>query len=167
MCERPNGDFAHTMVRQLYFSIFMKLYWQSATSSTDTTIAGIAAKAVKESDYHVRHTGQWVIRLGDGTVESTQRTINAVELLNPYVKEIFETDDSGLSVYDAGLLPNPNSIEHLWKAELADIFKQATLAVPDSSFGHSGGRHGRHTEDMGYLLSELQYLQHSYPNLNW
>ncbi len=167
MCERPNGDFAHTMVRQLCFSIYMNLYWQSATDSTDATISAIAAKAVKESEYHVRHTGQWVIRLGDGTVESSRRTQNAVEILSPYIKELFDTDDNCRSVIDAGLLPDPTRIEQPWQAELTIILEQATLSLPDCSYGHSGGRHGRHTEDMGYLLSDLQFLQHSYPNLHW
>ncbi len=167
ICERPNGDFAHTMLRQLFFSCFMHQYWQQALSSTDENIAAIAGKAVKESDYHVRHTAQWVIRLGDGTDESAQRSLDAVQQLAPYVNELFETDDIAAACAVNKVLPGPSSIEAGWNVQMSDILEQAKLPMPEYQMGQSGGRQGRHTESMGYLLAELQFLQRSYPNMQW
>jgi len=167
MCEKANGDFAHTMIRQLFFSVYMSLYWQAAAASADVTIAAIAAKANKESDYHVRHTGQWVIRLGDGTIESSQRSQRALEQLTPYIKEFFETDKSLPTMAKDNLLPNVAELEDDWVTNITHILSQAKLELADYSLGHGGGRQGRHTEDMGYLLTELQFVQRSYPNLKW
>lgn len=167
ICERANGDFAHTMLRQLFFSLFMEKYWQAALSSKDETIAAIAAKAVKESDYHVRHTAEWVIRLGDGTDESARRTAEALEQLTPYINEFFEAD--AVTNYNAthALLPDPSSLEASWKKDITDLLSRAKLSLGDYTQGQSGGRAGRHTEAMGYLLTELQFLQRNYPNLQW
>lgn len=167
LCERANGDFAHTMLRQLFFSLFMHNFWQAALSSSDETVAAIAGKAVKESDYHVRHTAQWVIRLGDGTEESAERTAQALRQLTPYLKELFEADDIALLCADEKWLPNPAVLEAAWKDEVTQIFNQAKLLLPDYELGQSGGRQGRHTESMGYLLTELQFMQRSYPNMQW
>lgn len=167
LCERPNGDFAHTMIRQLFFSCFMHQYWQRAVNSTDENVAAIAGKAVKESDYHVRHTAQWVIRLGDGTDESAQRSLDALQQLAPYVNELFETDNIATVCAEKNYLPSPSSIEAGWNTQMAEILEQAKLPMPEYQPGQSGGRQGRHTESMGYLLAELQFLQRSYPNMQW
>lgn len=167
MCERPNGDFAHTMLRQLFFSSYMSPYWQAATKSVDETVAAIASKAVKESNYHIRHTAEWIIRLGDGTDESARRSLEALHQLTPYIKELFETDSISSTCSDGGLLPCPSSIEPFWNTEISEILKQAKLPMPEYQRGQSGGRNGRHTESMGYLLTELQFIQRSYPNMQW
>lgn len=167
LCERPNGDFAHTMLRQLFFSSFMQPYWQAATTSSDATIAAIAAKAVKEADYHVRHTAQWVIRLGDGTDESARRSATALDQLTPYINELFETDEIAQSCADNAFLPTSASTETEWKREVSNILHLAKLPMPEYQMGQSGGRSGRHTESMGFLLAELQFLQRSYPNMQW
>lgn len=167
MCERPNGDFAHTMLRQLLFSIFMEKYWQASLGSTDDTIAAIAGKAVKESAYHVRHTAEWVIRLGDGTDESARRTAIALEQLTPYVNELFEVDAITQDNAKHGVLPDPASIEASWRLDVNEILARAQLTLGDYKQGHTGGRSGTHTEAMGHLLTELQFLQRSHPNLQW
>jgi ring-1,2-phenylacetyl-CoA epoxidase subunit PaaC len=167
ICERPNGDFAHTMLRQLLFSLFMEKYWQASLSSTDDTITAIAGKAVKESTYHVRHTAEWVIRLGDGTDESARRTAIALEQLTPYVNEFFEVDPVTQDNADHGLLPDPASCEASWRLDINEILSQANVTLRDYKQGHTGGRSGSHTEAMGFLLAELQFLQRSHPNLQW
>lgn len=167
LCERPNGDFAHTLLRQLFFSLFMEHFWQAACESTDAHIAAIAAKAIKESRYHVRHSAQWVIRLGDGTEESAARTRTAMEQLTPYVAELFESDTATQSNAASGWLPDPCSLESLWRESLSPLLEQAQLPFPTYQPGQSGGRRGIHTEDLGYLLAQLQYVQRSYPNMQW
>lgn len=167
MCERPNGDFAHTMLRQLFFACFMETYWQEVLTSPDETLRGIAGKAIKETAYHVRHTGEWVIRLGDGTEESSRRTREALDDLTPYLPEFFESDEVTKVLSDDGILPNPASLQQRWLDRISPIFTEALLTVPDLAPAQTGGRSGIHTEDMGFLLADLQYLQRTYPGLTW
>lgn len=167
MVERPNGDFAHTMLRQLYFAAFMHPYWSAAGQSSDETIRGIAKKAVKEVAYHIRHSGEWVVRLGDGTEESARRMTAAVDALHPYTDELFSVNQELQDSIDAGSLPDPRLLRKEWQTTIDDVFAQALLTVPDVPFPQEGGRDGRHTEDFGHLLSELQYMQRAYPGLSW
>ncbi len=164
LVERPNGDFAHTMLRQLYFAAFMQPYWQAATASTDERLAAIAGKAVKEIAYHVKHAGEWVIRLGDGTEESARRMRNAVEALHPYTEELFVDAVDGV---DLAVVPGRADMRDSWDATIAEVFREARLEVPEVRFPLSGGRHGRHGEEFGYLLAELQYMQRAYPRMAW
>lgn len=166
MVERPNGDFAHTMLKQLYFSVYMQLWWKAACASDDDTIAGIAAKAVKESAYHVRHSAEWVIRLGDGTDESAVRMADAIADLAPYIGEMFTADDVWASLSPA-TLPDPASLRSGWTTRIAEIFAEATLEMPGDGATITGGREGRHGEEMGFLLAELQYMQRTYPGASW
>ncbi len=171
MCERPNGDFAHTMLRQLFFSVFMKHYWLSGESSSDPVVAALASKAQKESDYHVRHCAQWVIRLGDGTDESAARLAKALQALTPYLHELFESDSVTQTNGDVGFLPEPSTMQTRWRADIDTIFDLAKLCLPSVenllTQGKSGGRQGLHSESMGFLLAELQFLQRTYPNMQW
>ena len=167
MAERPNGDFAHTMLRQFWFAAFMQPFWERARGSADATIAGIAAKAAKEVAYHIRHCGEWVIRLGDGTGESARRMAAAVEMLAPYLDELFETDAVSDAIAAAGIAPSPASLRADFEATVRPVFAEALLAMPDAAWPQSGGRRGRHTEHMGYLLAELQYMQRTYPGAVW
>ncbi|MFC3722317.1 1,2-phenylacetyl-CoA epoxidase subunit PaaC [Neoaquamicrobium sediminum] len=167
MVERPNGDFAHTMLRQFYFSAFMHPFWEKASASTDETLAGIAAKAVKEVSYHVRHCGEWVIRLGDGTEESAARMKAAVEALAPYVDELFETDAVSEAVSKAGIAPAPASLRSSFDSTVQRVFAEAFLDMPETAWPQTGGRQGRHGEAMGYLLAELQHIQRTYPGAVW
>ncbi len=167
MVERPNGDFAHTMLRQFYFAAFMHPFWERASGSTDETLAGIAAKAVKEVSYHVRHCGEWVIRLGDGTEESAARMKAAVEALAPYVDELFETDAVSEAVSQAGIAPAPASLRPSFDSTVQSVFAEAFLDMPETAWPQTGGRQGRHGEAMGYLLAELQHIQRTYPGSVW
>jgi ring-1,2-phenylacetyl-CoA epoxidase subunit PaaC len=167
MVERPNGDFAHTMLRQFYFAAFMHPFWERASGSTNETLGGIAAKAVKEVSYHVRHCGEWVIRLGDGTEESAARMKAAVEALAPYVDELFETDAVSEAVSQEGIAPAPASLRPDFNATVQRVFAEAFLDMPETAWPQSGGRQGRHGEAMGYLLAELQHIQRTYPGAVW
>ena len=167
LVERPNGDFAHTMLRQFYFSAYQHPFWHAAQQSTDERLAGTAAKAVKEAAYHLRHAGEWVVRLGDGTDESARRMRDAVDELHIYTDELFTVTPAMRACVAAGLVPDPETLRETWGATVRDVFGQAFLAVPDVPFPQEGGRDGRHTEGFGHLLSELQYMQRTYPGAKW
>ncbi|MET0941722.1 MAG: 1,2-phenylacetyl-CoA epoxidase subunit PaaC [Mesorhizobium sp.] len=167
MVERPNGDFAHTMLRQLYFAAFMELMWRGMMDSSDETLAAVAAKAVKEVAYHIRHAGEWVIRLGDGTEESARRMREAVAMLAPYVGELFEADAISNTMADAGIAPNPTTLRDPFDRRIEAIFAEAGIEAEQAPYAQSGGRQGRHGEAMGYLLAELQYMQRTYPGAVW
>jgi len=156
MNELDNGDFARTMLRQFLFSAFMHPFWQATTGSRDVRLAGHAEKAVKESAYHLRHTGEWVIRLGDGTDESNRRMVEAAELLTPYIDEMFETDPQ-----------MDESLRAAFDDHVASTLGPANLELPTPPFSQSGGRAGRHTEALGLLLGEMQFLQRAHPGLQW
>lgn len=168
LCEIPNGDFAHTMLRQMFFSVFMEAYWGSVVSvSTDATVTAIANKAIKESTYHVRHCAEWTIRLGDGTDESARRLSNALEQLTPYLSEFFYTDEVTEATASAKTLPAPTSLESTWQRETTHILSLAKLTLPDYPEAEQSGRQGEHTDEMVELLAELQFVQRSYPNMQW
>ena len=167
LVERPNADFAHTMLRQLYFAAFMQPLWTGVIQGTDETLQGIAGKAEKEIKYHVRHAGEWVVRLGDGTDESAERLSDAIEALHPYTEELFSVDSSREECIDARVLPDIESTKTQWTETITAIFTQARVEVPAIDYPQLGGRSGQHTEDFGYLLAELQYLQRTYPGAQW
>ncbi|MCO6388020.1 1,2-phenylacetyl-CoA epoxidase subunit PaaC [Aliihoeflea sp. 40Bstr573] len=167
MVERPNGDFAHTMLRQLYFAAFMEPMLRAMAVSKDETLAGIAAKAVKEVAYHIRHAGEWVIRLGDGTEESAARMKQAVQDLAPYVDELFDADAVTRAVVAAGVAPDPAALRHSFDRTITTIFSEAFLDMPAAPFVQRGGRDGRHGEAMGYLLADLQHMQRTFPGAVW
>lgn len=167
LAERENGDFAHTMLRQLIFAAFMEPMWRAMTTSSDETLAGIAGKAVKEVAYHIRHCGEWVIRLGDGTQESGERMARAAEALAPYVDELFEDDDVTAAIAEAGIAPAPSSVRAEFDATMDRIFAEARLERVEAPFAKSGGRRGMHGEAMGFLLAELQFMQRAYPGAVW
>lgn len=167
LVERPNTDFAHTMLRQLYFTAFMKPFWEAMHQSTDETLSALSHKAVKEIAYHIRHCGEWIIRLGDGTTESATRMADAVQALHPYTDELFEIDDKRQHGIDHGVFPDHADLKIAWIKTLEAIFKQAKLALPEVDFPQTGGRQGLHTEDFGMLLAQLQYLPRAYPGASW
>ena len=167
MVERPNGDFAHTMLRQLYFAAFMEPMWRGMMRSNDETLAAIAAKAVKEVAYHIRHAGEWVIRLGDGTEESAARMRDAVAALAPYLDELFETDAVSDEIAEAGIAPDPATLRAEFDRTIGGIFAEAGLEIAKPAYAQTGGRAGRHGEAMGYLLTELQYMQRTFPGAGW
>lgn len=159
LVERPNGDFAHTMLREFYFASFMEPYWQAALSLDDAVVAGIAGKAVKEMAYHIRHAGEWIVRLGDGTPESAARMQAAVVALHPYWEEMFSGGDAAL--------PDRAALRSGWEANVKEVFAAAKLEWPDPVYGQTGGRVGEHSEVLGRMLSDMQYLQRVHPGATW
>ena len=167
LVERGNTDFAHTMLKQLYFAAYMKPFWQCVEGCSDSTLSAIAGKAVKEISYHIRHSGEWVIRLGDGTEESAERMRLAVETLHPYTEELFWCDEHRQACIDYGLLPAAEVVRPQWEGTIGSVFQQAKLDMPEVPYPLLGGREGKHTEEFGYLLAELQYMQRAYPGAQW
>jgi ring-1,2-phenylacetyl-CoA epoxidase subunit PaaC len=167
LVEQPNGDFAHTMVRQLIYAAFMHPFHRAMAGSKDATLAGVAAKAEKEMAYHVRHSSEWVIRLGDGTEESHRRAQAALDALWPYAGELFEVDGPMRAAIEAGFVPDPEALRATFDATMAEVLTEATLTLPRVGSFQTGGRAGRHTEHLGFLLAELQYMQRAYPNAVW
>ncbi len=167
LAELPNGDFARTIVRVFLYAAFADPFWQRMTGSKDAQLAAIAAKSEKESAYHLRHSAEWVIRLGDGTDESHRRAQEAVDYLWPYTGEMFEADDSDRALIEAGIAVDPESLRETWSKTVSDVLAEATLAQPQAGWMQSGGRTGRHSEHLGHLLSEMQFLQRAYPGATW
>lgn len=167
LVEQPNGDFAHTIVRQFFYSSFADSYWRAMIASSDETLAAIAAKSEKESAYHVRHSSEWVIRLGDGTAESHRRAQAAVDDLWAFTGELFHRDDSEAGLIADGRVIDPERLRAGWTDTVTAILQQATLACPSRSWMQKGGRSGQHSEHLGHLLSELQSLQRSFPGATW
>lgn len=167
LVEQPNGDFAATMVRQLLYAAFAHPYFEALTCSKDAMLAAIAAKSVKEMAYHLRHSAEWIIRLGGGTEESHRRAQEALDELWPYTAEMFETDQVERALIDAGVAIDPASLRTTWDKTLDHVLSEATLARPRDGYMQSGGRIGHHSEHLGHILSELQFLQRAYPGATW
>jgi ring-1,2-phenylacetyl-CoA epoxidase subunit PaaC len=167
LLEQPNGDFARTMTRQFFYAVCADLYWRAMMKSRDATLAAIAAKSEKESAYHVRHSSEWIIRLGDGTEESHRRAQAAIDDLWAYTGEMFEADDSERGLIDAGIAIDPESLHAQWLETVSSVLREATLALPKSDWMQQGGRNGRHSEHLGHLLSELQSMQRTFPGATW
>lgn len=162
LVELQNGDWGQTILRQFFFSQFHYLLFQQLQQSKDVQLAAIAAKAIKETTYHLRWSSEWVIRLGDGTDESHLRMLHAIDELWRYSGELFEAAD-----YETAMGIDLTSIKQSWTEKVTAVFDEATIPVPENIFMQSGGKKGVHTEQLGYILTELQYLQRTYPNSNW
>jgi ring-1,2-phenylacetyl-CoA epoxidase subunit PaaC len=167
LVELPNADFGATTLRNFLFSAFAVRLWEALERSTDAELAGIAVKSLKESRYHVRHSGEWVIRLGDGTDESHARMQSALERLWPYTAELFSEDEIDRAAARDGVGPSWASIESAWSADVLPVLGKATLTVPPSSAFRSRGKFGVHSEHLGHLLSDMQHLQRAYPGSTW
>ena len=167
LVEQPNGDFAHSMARQLFYSAYADPYWRAMTGSADATLAAIAAKAEKESAYHLRHASEWLIRLGDGTEESHRRAQGAVDALWPFTGELFEADAAEQALARDGIAVDPDTLRPVWAASVDAVLDRATLTRPAATAMQRGGRHGRHGEHLSRLLAEMQHLQRTYPGARW
>jgi ring-1,2-phenylacetyl-CoA epoxidase subunit PaaC len=167
LTEQPNGDFAATMVRQFLYAAFAFPYFERLARSKDVTLAAIAAKAVKEMAYHQRHAAEWTIRLGDGTEESHARAQSALDELWPYTGEMFEVDAIERALIEGGVAVDPASIRGTWEKTVDDVLAEATLSRPRDGAMQSGGRDGRHSEHLGHILADLQYMQRAYPGATW
>jgi ring-1,2-phenylacetyl-CoA epoxidase subunit PaaC len=167
LLEQPNGDFARTMVRQFFYAAFADLYWRAMMQSSDATLAAIAAKSEKESAYHLRHSSEWIVRLGDGTDESHRRAQTAIDDLWAFTGEMFEVDGSERGLIDVGMAVDSAALEAPWRRTILSVVNEATLALPKSDWMQQGGRSGRHSEHLGHLLSELQSMQRTFPGVTW
>jgi ring-1,2-phenylacetyl-CoA epoxidase subunit PaaC len=165
--ELPNGDFAFTIARLLMTSAYQVELYSRLTASRDATVAAVAAKAVKEVDYHRDHATQWALRLGDGTEESHRRMQQGLDDLWPYVAELFESDDLVARLAEGGVAVDPADLEDDTIGYVDHVLADATLDRPETTVHHGGGRRGVHTEQMGYLLAEMQYLHRSHPGATW
>jgi ring-1,2-phenylacetyl-CoA epoxidase subunit PaaC len=167
LAELPNGDFARTILRQFLYAAFADPYWRAMMRSTDPVLAAVAAKSEKETAYHLRHTAEWVIRLGDGTAESHRRIAQALDELWPYTGEMFEADAAERELIDSGAVLDPAAFRAEWERTVADILSQATLAMPAAGWMQKGGRTGRHSEHLGHLLAEMQSVARAHPGATW
>jgi ring-1,2-phenylacetyl-CoA epoxidase subunit PaaC len=167
LVEQPNGDFARTMARQFFYAAFADLYWRAMMKSGDATLAAIAAKSEKESAYHLRHSSEWMVRLGDGTGESHRRAQTAVDDLWAYTGEMFEVDESERALIERGVAVDPATLHPRWLKTVSGVMGEATLVLPESGWMQRGGRGGKHSEHLGHLLSELQSMQRTFPGATW
>jgi ring-1,2-phenylacetyl-CoA epoxidase subunit PaaC len=167
LVEQPNGDFAVTIARQLYFATYQSELYAALCDSADPELAALAAKAVKEVAYHRDHAVQWTLRLGDGTEESHRRMQAGLEQLWPYTAELFTPDPVPAQLVESGVAVDPRTLRPAWEASVAGVIEAATLTVPADGWQPHGGREGRHSEGFGLLLGEMQALHRQYPGAKW
>lgn len=167
LVEQPNRDFAHVIGRQFLFDTYHILLLQQLISSKDEQIAAIAQKSIKEVRYHFRFSSEWVKRLGDGTEISHQKMQNAIDYLWPYVGEFFEETTLEKEMKEAGIGADLASLKENYLAKVNTLLEEATLKLPDSPFLQAKGKQGIHSEHMGFMLANLQYMQRAYPNMKW
>lgn len=167
LVEQPNGDYAHTMARSFLYDAWHLPLQQALTKSADAQLAAIAGKAVKEVTYQLKTSADWMIRFGDGTEESHRRAQNALDALWTYTGELFATDEVEATLLKAGIVPDMAPIKAAFDAKVDAVLAEATLKRPADGFMMSGGRQGKHSEHMGFLLAEMQYLQRAYPGATW
>ena len=167
LVEQPNSDFAATMVRQLLYAAFAHPFMVALAFSKDATLAAIAAKAEKEMAYHLRHSAEWIIRLGDGTDESRGRTQAALDELWPFTGEMFQVDQIDRVLIAAGIAADAARLKTVWDRTIDQVIAEATLTRPRDGWMQSGGRSGRHSEHLGHLLAEMQVLHRAHPGATW
>lgn len=167
LVEQPNGSYADTLARQFLFDTWHYFALEALQRSADARIAEIAEKSLKEVTYHVRRSADLVVRLGDGTEESHRRMQDAFDDLWMFTGELFEADAAEAALVRDGVIPDPATLAEPWQRHVGEVLEEATLRVPASEWAQSGGRHGRHTEHLGYLLAEMQFLQRAYPGAQW
>lgn len=167
LMEMPRGDFAYSQVRQLFVDIYYNLLLPKLADSRDDSLAAIAAKAIKETRYHLRRSRDWVLRLGDGTEESHRRAQAAVDSLWGYTHELFGMDETERLLADNGIGVDTTQLRAEWLKQVTAILSEATLSVPEDGWAVRGGRIGYHTENLGHLLTEMQFVHRSYPGCQW
>ncbi len=167
LVEQPNGDWGQTILRQFFFSAYQYLLYEHLQNSDDEQLSAIAAKSLKEVTYHLRWTSEWVIRLGDGTEESHERMLKAIIELWPYTGELFMPVDYELEATSNGIIPDLSILKNKWEEKVNEIFREAILPYPEKTFQQSGGKTGVHSEHLGYVLADLQFMQRAYPDCEW
>ena len=167
LVEQPNGDFGKTIVRQFFFDQFENLLFQSLTESKDEHLAAIASKTILEIRYHLKHSSEWMIRLGDGTEESHERVQDSVNDLARFIDELFFQDEVDEILIQEGIIPDVKKLRAEFDKNIDEVLSEATLHLPKENWQREGGRKGIHSEHLGYLLTELQYMQRAYPGMEW
>jgi len=167
LVELPKGEFGFTIVRQFLFDACSVLVWDALQHCSNVPLAGIAAKAIKEDKYHLRHSSEWVVKLGDGTEESHARAQHALDALWRYTGELFATDEVDEAMRAQGIVVDLTAAHVRWKATVADVVNRATLALPADGPMVRGGRRGQHSEHLGHLLAEMQIVARSHPGAKW
>ena len=167
LVEQPNTDFAYIIARQFLFDSYHFLVLSELVKSQDLTLSAIAKKSIKEVSYHQRFSSDWIKRLGDGTEESHNRIQTAVNDLWTYTDELFHQTDADKQMVSDGIAVDVTKLKETYYKNVAEVLSESTIQVPESKYFQKGGKHGIHTEHMGYLLAELQYMQRTYPNMEW
>ena len=167
LCEQPNGNFADTMVRQFFLDAFNKLFLEKLIDSKDNQLSAISQKSIKETNYHIRHSSKWIIRLGFGTAESHAKVQSSINNLWMFTEELFEMNKNDIQMADQNIGVDCRELKPAWNKTVNDIFAEATLKRPEDGHMTTGGRQGIHTEHLGHMLSDMQYLQRSYPDAKW
>lgn len=167
ICELPNGDFGFTIARQFIVSTYELLVYEGLLKSKDETIAAVAAKSIKEIRYHQKHAADWMLRLGDGTAESHQRIQNSLNDIWMYTGELFEMDEVDQLMVKEGIGVDTKALKPEWEKRIGAVLTEATLTKPADGFMQSGSKKGVHTEYLGYILTDMQYLQRAYPDAKW
>ena len=167
LVEQPNDHFGYVIARQFYYDVFHYLLMQNLQNSSDETLAAIAKKGIKEVSYHLRFSSDWIKRLGDGTKESHQKIQEAIDDRWVYTNELFVKTEADELLINEGVGVNVLDFKEAYYQKVSQVLEEATLTVPDEKYYQKGGKEGIHSEHMGYILAELQYMQKSYPNLKW
>lgn len=167
LAEQPNGNFADTIARQYLMDAWNVALYERLIHSSDSQLAAIAAKAIKEARYHLRFSRGWLVRLGDGSETSSQKMQQAIDNLWRFTAELFEADDVELELIESGVAVDPRTLRQPWENEVFAGLREATLRVPDETAYRTGGKRGLHTEYLGPMLAEMQYLQRAYPGQQW
>tara|TARA_B110000285_G_scaffold19426_1_gene18877 strand:+ start:22 stop:774 length:753 start_codon:yes stop_codon:yes gene_type:complete len=165
--ERPNGHFGDTIVRSFFVDAFNVHFYTKLKESKNEVLSAFAEKSLKEVTYHLRHTSQWVIRLGDGTIESKEKVQASIETMWGYTEDMFDMNEGDRQLVEEGIAIDLDSIKTDWKKTIDDVLAKATLILPEGTYMHKGSRKGLHSEFLGHLLCEMQYIQRSYPNSEW
>lgn len=167
LVEQPNGDFAFTMIRQFMYTAFSYHLQDALLSSSDERIRSIAEKAIKEVTYHLRHSSDWIIRMGDGTEESHKKVQDALNNAWMFVGDLFVMLPADKLLLDAKIIPDLTTIHKKWDETVKGVIEEATLKLPTETYMMKGGREGKHSEHLGYILAELQFLPRAYPDAKW
>lgn len=167
LLEQPNGDWAYTVARSFFYDAFNALFFKALSGSKDATLAAIAEKSLKEVTYHLRWSSEWVVRLGDGTEESHARMQQAINDLWMFTGELFIPGEADKAATQTGVGVDLSTLKLAWTERVSSVLQEATLTMPAGTWMQQGGREGRHTEHLGYILAEMQYMQRTYPGMEW
>ena len=167
LVEQPNTDFAYSITRQFLFDVYHLLLLTELQNSNDETLQAIAKKSIKEVTYHVRFSADWIIRLGDGNQESNEKMQNAINDLWTFTDELFHQTEADIEMVKQGIGVDVTKLKEIYYKKITDILDEATLQTPETIYFQKGGKLGIHSEHMGYLLADMQYMQRSFPNMSW